>query len=243
MGPPAARGSGGTVVRLDGWGRTKLGRYLAASFCILAGVAAAGALYLLSLMFSMWGSGPGTAEALMAFACIAGGVAMAGAVIWPILGSEGPHLVLDERRLRFHHPDLVADMVIEREAIIAIHADYSVGVPVFLANEMGLNTFDGANLAMVFRTPQHIPRARIISQLNPFFSMRVGRSMSGLRLRVEDVEWARRVFGTMPQYRALTDDDYAQAAIQARKISPQQLIFVGVAIALFIGSAIVEHLL
>lgn len=249
MGPPPAPpsgagttpGAGGTVVRLAGWRRTQLARYLAAAMCVGSGLVFGGGLYFLSVIFSVWGSGPGTAERLIVFACIAGGVAMGGAIVWPLLGSEGPHLVLDETHLRFHHPDLVADMLIDRSAIVAIHADHTAGGPMLAVREMGLNTFDGANLAMVFRTPQQLPRARVASQLNPFFDLRAGRAMNGLRLRVEDVEWARRVFGTMPQYRALTGDDYAQAAVRPTKISTQQAVAVALVAAAVIGRLLVEY--
>lgn len=235
MGPPPSSSvdpGGGVVVPLAGWGRTRLGRYLAAAMCVAGGLALAGAIYVVAAMFSVWGSGPGRGEALLAFASIAGGVVLAGIVLWPVLGSEGPRLVLGDRAVRFHHPDLATDMVIDRSAIVAIHVDHSVGFPV-LAHELGINTFDGSNLAMVFSAPQRVPRARVASQLNPFFAMRTGRAQTGLRLRVADVDWARQVFGTMPQYRALTDDDYAQAGVGTRRVEVPQVVGVAiVAVAL-----------
>lgn len=249
MGPPPSapqahgHGATGTVVRLAGWRRTQVARSLVALLCVAGGVVVGGGLWLLSMLFSMWGSGPGATERVIVFACIAGGIVLGGAVVWPVLGSDGPHLVLGDQHLRFHHPDLVADMLIDRSAIVAIHADHAAAVPLAVAREMGLSTFDGSNLAMVFRTPQHIPRARVVAQLNPFFDMRVGRAMGGLRLRVEDVDWARRVFGTMPQYRALTDDDYAQAAIQRRQLTPQQAVAVAAIAAVGLAMLVVDHLL
>lgn len=240
MGPPpsgADPGGEGLVVPLAGWGRTRFGRYIAAAMCIGGGIALAGAIYLIALMFSVWGSGPGRGEALFAFASIAGGVVLAGVVLWPILGSEGPRLVLGDRSLRFHHPDLASDLVVDRSDIVAIHVDHIVGSPVF-AHELGLSAFGGANLAMVFRTPQRMPRVRFASDLNPFFSMRTGRTQAGLRLRVADVEWARQVFGTMPQYRAITDEDYARAGVKTRHLEIPQVVLIAIAAVAFAGQLI-----
>lgn len=197
-----------------------MAHYLAAVVFVVGGFVLAGMFYLASLFFALWGAGPSRADTLLQVGCIVGGCVLAAIVLWPALSDRGPELVLDEHFLRFHHPDLVADMVIERTQIAAIHASHTGGQGHAFDAGLRLSSFDGTNLEMAFTMPQRIPRQRLATQLNPlpFTTVRTGlnRNVRGLRLRVEDVDWARQVFGTMPQYRALTEEDRTSAGLRRR---------------------------